>query len=207
MAGQGCRDADGGLGGRTEGGSRARAQTQGSEEIEGETTGGKADQARVSATRTGTKRPDARRAVHPGGRDPWGRDTARTRGDRRVAQTDLCGSQANQELGQEEQTEGGNQTIPHKQAGACLRACAKAGSECRTQADEEAALPQTSQACPKEGASIARTGSQTPACEAGARRTQARTRRAPRTKAAGTRRAPTGARTQTGAPSACTRRT
>jgi len=61
----------------------------------------------VSATSTRTKRPDGRAAKHPSGSDPWGRDPAGTRGDRRLAQADLCRAQANQELGQEEQREGG----------------------------------------------------------------------------------------------------
>src|SRR4051812_29331289 len=88
MVGQGCRDADGGAGGRTERGSRARAQTPGAKARKRETTGGKTGQARVSAPGTRAKRADGRATGYRGGSDPWARGAPRTRGGRRVAQAD-----------------------------------------------------------------------------------------------------------------------
>jgi len=58
------------------------------------------------------------------------------------------------------------QALPEEQAGACLWACANAGSECRTQAGQEGRPCSTSQACPKKGAGQDGTGSQTPTGEA-----------------------------------------
>src|SRR5437879_6771528 len=116
MVDQGCRDADGGAPRRAEGGSRARAQAQGCEEIAGETTSGKTTQAGVSAQRTRTKRADAGAAKDPGDCDPWGRDPARACGGPSVAQADLSGRQANQELAHQMPRERRQKTESEEQA-------------------------------------------------------------------------------------------
>src|SRR5690242_19607038 len=101
MAGKGSRDANGGADRRARRGTGARAQTPQSQASQGKATGGKAPKARVSTTHTRTKRAHGRPTEYPGSSGPWARDPDGTRRDRAVAQTDLCGCQADQELGQE----------------------------------------------------------------------------------------------------------
>src|SRR5437588_1578562 len=143
VACSGSGDADRGAGGRARGGNRARAQTPGSQQTQGEATGGKAAQTDPATTSTRTKRAPRRPANHPGNSDPWGAGAARARGNRAVAQADLWGVQADQELGQEEQTEAGHKTLPEEQASANLSSRERGSSHHCPQAQEERASGQT----------------------------------------------------------------
>ena len=105
---------------RARGGNRARAQTPGSQARKRETPGRKTTKTSVSATSTRTKCAHGRPANHSDNHHAWRRDPGGTRGERRVAQTDLCGCQADQELGQEVPREGGQTTVSQEQAGANL---------------------------------------------------------------------------------------
>src|SRR5262245_38702041 len=116
MAGQGSGHADRGAPGRSGGGRGARAQTQGGKKTEGETTGRKTAEAHATATRTRTELFDAGPANGPSSSSPCRRDPSRTRGDRRLAQTDLCTCQADQELGSQMPGEGSQKTLSQEQA-------------------------------------------------------------------------------------------
>src|SRR5436190_5791462 len=115
MASKGSGNANGGADRRARRGRGARAQTP---QRQGETTGGKTTKARVSTTRTRTKRAHGRPTEYPGSSGPWARDPDGTRRDRAVAQTDLSGCQAHQELGHQMPREGGQKTAAQEQAGA-----------------------------------------------------------------------------------------
>jgi len=129
-------------------GGQARSRATAANALQGKaedrkTTGRKTTQTRVSATSTGAKRADGRPANHPGNSDPWAGDAARARGNRGVAQADLRGMQADQELGQEEPREGGQKTVSKEQARANVSGKKRAGSHSCPQAGQQAAIPQT----------------------------------------------------------------
>lgn len=128
---------------RAGGGNRARAQTPGSQARKREAKCWKTTKTSVSATSTRTKRPDGRAAKHPSSSDARRRGPHRTRGERGVAQTDLCGCQADQELGQEKQRKGGQKTVSQEQAVANVSRREKGNWHCCKVGQEERASGQT----------------------------------------------------------------